>query len=23
MGEKIILKFNGVDSSYNVWVNGK
>ena len=20
--EKIILKFNGVDSSYNVWING-
>ena len=22
LGEKIILKFNGVDSSYNVWING-
>ncbi|RDY28593.1 beta-galactosidase subunit alpha [Romboutsia weinsteinii] len=22
LGEKIILKFNGIDSSYNVWING-
>ncbi|MGL5750361.1 MAG: glycoside hydrolase family 2 TIM barrel-domain containing protein, partial [Paraclostridium sp.] len=23
IGEKVILKFNGVDSSYNIWINGK